>query len=95
VIVVDMILFSLILVTWFLLALVSIYFQRMVATVLDVNDQILKHTGLNESNTLDDSQTTLTDFTKPAASELAKKLSKDRANIEGMDASHSLRLAIE
>jgi len=92
---VDMILFSLILVTWFLLALVSIYFQRMVATVLDVNDQILKHTGLNESNTLDDSQTTLADFTKPAASELAKKLSKDRANIEGMDSSHSLRLAIE
>lgn len=91
----DMILFSLILVTWFLLALVSIYFQRMVATVLDVNDQILKHTGLNESNTLDDSQTTLADFTKPAASELAKKLSKDRANIEGMDSSHSLRLAIE
>tara|TARA_Y100000389_G_scaffold15511_1_gene13769 strand:- start:1560 stop:1847 length:288 start_codon:yes stop_codon:yes gene_type:complete len=95
VIVVDMILFSLILVTWFLLALVSIYFQRMVATVLDVNDQILKHTGLNESNTLDDSQTTLADFTKPAASELAKKLSKDRANLEGMDSSHSLRLAIE
>ncbi len=91
----DMILFSLILVTWFLLALVSIYFQRMVATVLDVNDQILKHTGLNESNTLDDSQTTLADFTKPAASELAKKLSKDRANLEGMDSSHSLRLAIE
>lgn len=91
----DMILLSLILVTWFLLALVSIYFQRMVATVLDVNDQILKHTGLNESNTLDDSQTTLADFTKPAASELAKKLSKDRANLEGMDSSHSLRLAIE
>lgn len=91
----DMILLSLILVTWFLLALVSIYFQRMVATVLDVNDQILKHTGLNESITLDDSQTTLADFTKPTASELAKKLSKDRANLEGMDSSHSLRLAIE
>ena len=42
----DMVLLSLILATWVLLALVSIYFQKMVSSVLDVNDQILNHKGL-------------------------------------------------
>ena len=80
----DMVLLSLILATWVLLALVSIYFQKMVSSVLDVSDQILNHKGLND-NTVDESQTTLADFTRPSASELAKKISKDRANLQGLD----------
>ena len=80
----DMVLLSLILATWVLLALVSIYFQKMVSSVLDANDQILNHKGLND-NTVDESQTTLADFTRPSASELAKKISKDRANLQGLD----------
>ena len=80
----DMISASLILTTWALLALVSIYFQKMITSVLNVNDQILNHIGLRDNDTVDDSQTTLADFTKPTASELAKKLSKDRANLEGI-----------
>ena len=80
----DMVLLSLILATWVLLALVSIYFQKMVSSVLDVNDQILNHKGLND-NTVDESQNTLADFTRPSASELAKKISKDRANLQGLD----------
>lgn len=80
----DMVLLSLILTTWILLALITLYFQKMVTSVLDVNDQILNHKGLGE-DTIDEAQTTLTEFTKPIASELAKKLSKDRANIEVLD----------
>ena len=51
--------FTILIVVWF-----AFYFNQMIKAMLDLNDEILVPAGLREPKVMDESQTSLTDFTQ-------------------------------
>ena len=51
--------FTILIVAWF-----AFYFNQMIKAMLDLNDEILVAAGLREPKVMDESQTSLTDFTQ-------------------------------
>jgi hypothetical protein len=51
--------FTILIVVWF-----AFYFNQMIRAMLDLNDEILVAAGLREPKVMDESQTSLTDFTQ-------------------------------